>query len=182
MGMRHAVLGVAQDGPATRYELLVRLRWAFPLYRFSSGGVYDAIKSLADAGLLSPREVKDDADIAVFEITAPGSGHLRNWVRKPSRPGVVRDDLRAQIAYSEVEDLPALAERVQQRLEWVARLMDELRDPGEDVEELRRLDKPWRTVRLLIVRVVALSVLDGMARGLRQAHAEILRAQTELSG
>jgi hypothetical protein len=87
----------------------------------------------------------------------------------------VRDDLRLQIAYSEIEDLPRLERQVRARLRWVAERSVELRDIGH-LGTLRRLDKPWRTTRLLIVRAIQLAVLDGLARGLRRAHAEIVDA------
>ena len=175
MGMTHAVLGVAMDGPASTPELLARLQRDIPVWRFSESSVYDAVKTLKNQGLLRVVEKGGEEDARAYEVSELGRARLRAWVRKRSGLGAVRDDLRQQIAYSEVEDLPWLVERVQRRIEWVLQRMEELRDVG-DVAVLRRGEKPWTVVRLLVVRAIELGMLDGMLRGLRRAHAEIIQA------
>jgi hypothetical protein len=125
--------------------------------------------------LLREVEVGEDDDARTYEMTGIGRTRLKAWVRRRSDLGPVRDDLRQQIAFSEVEDLPWLAARVERRLEWVHEQMEKLRDVG-DIAVLRQQRKPWSVVRLLVVRVIELSVLDGMARGLRRAHVEIVEA------
>lgn len=172
MGMTHAVLGAAKEGPASRYELLMRLRRDFPLWNFSSGGVYHAIDTLTPH-LLRPRD--GDGTTGDYELTPAGEVRLRAWVRRPSRPGPFRDDLRLQIAYSELEDLPGIERQISERLRWIGAQQAALRD-GSHLREMRRLQKHWSVTRLLIVRAVQLAVLDGLARGLRRAQAEILNA------
>lgn len=169
MGMKHAVLGAAKEGPASRYELLRRLRRDFPLWSFTSGGVYHAVDRITPH-LLRPC----DGD-GTYELTPAGETRLRAWVRRPSPPGPFRDDLRLQIAYSEPEDLPWLELQIHERLRWIGEQQNALRDVSH-LRELRRLRKPWSVTRLLIARALQLAVLDGLARGLRRAHAEIVDA------
>lgn len=166
MGMRHAVLGAALEGPASRYDLLVRLQRDFPLWHFTSGGVYHAVEALTPH-LLQRR------DDGTYELTPAGRSHLRSWVRKQSSPGPLRDDLRLQIAYSEVEDLPWIEAQVRVRLAWVAKRIVELHDGGLG-PGVRRIAKPWSTVRMLVVRAIQREVLGGIERALRRAHAEIV--------
>jgi DNA-binding PadR family transcriptional regulator len=172
MGMTHAVLGAAKDGPASRYELLMRLRRDFPLWNFTSGGVYHAVETLTPH-LLRPCD--GDGSTGDYELTPAGDVRLRAWVRRPSRPGPFRDDLRLQIAYSELEDLPWIEQQIRERLRWIGKQQAALRDISR-LRELRRLRKPWSVTRLLIVRAIQLAVLDGLARGLRRAQAEIIDA------
>jgi len=172
MGMQHAVLGAAKEGPASRYELLTRLRRDFPLWSFTSGGVYHAVDALTPH-LLRPRD--GDGNTSAYELTPAGDVRLRAWVRRPSRPGPFRDDLRLQIAYSEPEDLPWIEQQIRERLRWIGEQQMALRDLSH-IRGLRRLQKPWSVTRLLIVRAIQLAVLDGLARGLRRAHAEIVDA------
>ncbi|MBS1869441.1 MAG: hypothetical protein JSS99_07230 [Actinobacteria bacterium] len=172
MGMTHAVLGAAKEGPASRYELLMRLRRDFPLWNFSSGGVYHAVDKLTPH-LLRPCD--GDKTTGDYELTATGDIRLRAWVRRPSRPGPFRDDLRLQIAYSEPEDLPWIEQQIRERLRWIGEQQAALRDVSH-LRELRRLQKPWSITRLLVARAIQLAVLDGLARGLRRAQAEIITA------
>ncbi len=172
MGMTHAVLGAAKEGPASRYELLMRLRRDFPLWNFSSGGVYHAVDRMTPH-LLRPCD--GDRTTGDYELTPAGSARLRAWVRRPSRPGPFRDDLRLQIAYSEPEDLPWIEQQIRERLRWIGQQQEALRDVSH-LRELRRLQKSWSVTRLLIARAIQLAVLDGLARGLRRAHAEIVDA------
>ncbi len=172
MGMRHAVLGAAKEGPASRYELVMRLRRDFPLWNFTSGGVYHAVDALTPH-LLRPCD--GDGTTGDYELTPAGDVRLRAWIRRPSRPGPFRDDLRLQIAYSEPEDLPWIEQQIRERLRWIGKQQAALRDVSQ-LRELRRLQKPWSVTRLLIARAIQLAVLDGLARGLRRAQAEIIIA------
>lgn len=172
MGMTHAVLGAAKEGPASRYELLMRLQRDFPLWNFSTGGVYHAVDKLTPH-LLRPCD--GDKTTRDYELTATGDTRLRAWVRRPSRPGPFRDDLRLQIAYSEPEDLPWIEQQIRERLRWIGKQQATLRDVSH-LRELRRLQKPWSVTRLLVARAIQLAVLDGLARGLRRAQAEIITA------
>jgi len=170
MGMRHAVLGAAKEGPASRYELLMRLRRDFPLWNFTSGGVYHAVSRLTPH-LLRPCDGDDTT--GAYELTQAGDARLRAWVRRSSQPGPFRDDLRLQIAYSEPKDLPWIEQQICERLRWIGEQQKALRDISH-LREQRRLNKSWSVTRLLIVRAIQLAVLDGLARGLRRAQAEII--------
>jgi hypothetical protein len=172
MGMRHGVLGAAREGPASRYELLGRLRRDFPLWKFTSGGVYHAVDGLTPH-LLRPRD--GDGTAGTLELTSTGDARLREWIRRPSAPGPFRDDLRLQIAYSEVQDLPWIEQQIRERLRSIGQQQTALRDVTH-VRELRRLQNPWSLTRVLIARAIQLAILDGLARGLRRAHAEVANA------
>ncbi|MGN6188040.1 MAG: hypothetical protein ACTHOE_04015 [Conexibacter sp.] len=150
----------------------MRLRRDFPLWNFTSGGVYHAINKVTPH-LLRPCDADDPT--GDYELAPAGETRLRAWVRRPSPPGPFRDDLRLQIAYSELEDLPWIEQQIRERLRLIGEQQAALRDVSH-LRETRRLEKPWSVTRLLVARAIQLAILDGLARGLRRAQAEIVDA------
>lgn len=194
MGMKQAMLGEVADRPLRRTALVRRLRRRHPLARWQGQdqlvdtlrreGLLSAVASPPtsgsagdsppgghdpwDDGVHDPRE-----DPTPFELSAAGRSCLRDWLQRTTAPGTFRDDLLVQIAASEEDDLAVLEAMVRERLATVT-------DLAAETDDLPKRDpvKPedWRRRRMRVARTLDLSVLDGLARGLRRAHAEIVSA------
>jgi len=194
MGMKEAMFGEVADQPLRRTALVRRLRRRHPLARWQ--GLDTMVDKLRREGLLSalvsPTYADTDGDHAPFDPAFPddevcdpredptpvalspaGRAQLRAWLSRAAPPGTFRDDLLLQIAASEVDDLPALATIVRDR--WTT--VTDLAGTDDDVPAPHPV-KPgdWHQQRLLVARDLDRSILDGLARGLRRAHAQIVDA------
>jgi len=172
--LKQAVLGAAIEGPATRYELQVRAQRLFPASALSSGGVYHAVAECERHGHLRRLDPDADDDGAVYVITSAGESYRRAWAtRRASSPPGVRDELRCQIAFSEIEDLPWLAEELRRHIALVEAQREKVAPATVALEEMRGLELPWATLRRPVVRTVELGVIDGVLDGLRMALREV---------
>ncbi|MGN6188977.1 MAG: hypothetical protein ACTHOE_08760 [Conexibacter sp.] len=194
MGMKEAMLGEVADRPLRRAALVRRLRRRHPLARWE--GLDTMVDTLRREGLLSavalPPNPADEADPTALDpalhddeardpredptpvgLSPAGRARLHAWLSREPPPGTFRDDLPLQIAASEVEDLPALEAIVRDRLATVSDLAE--RDDAPPAPPPVEPDD-WHRRRLLLARELDRSVLDGLARGLRRAHAQIVDA------
>ena len=194
MGVKEAMLGEVADRPLRRTALARRIRRRHPLTRWK--GLDTMVDTMRREGLLStfvispsPGEEGDRAtpdhalhdddasdpreDLTPVGLSVAGQSRLRAWLGRSTAPGTFRDDLLLQIAASEEDELPALEAMVRDRLATVTDLAAEVADvPGA----LTVKPEDWHRRRMRVVRTLDLSVLDGLARGLRRAHAEIVNA------
>jgi hypothetical protein len=182
MGMKEAVLGEAADRPLRRTALIRRIRRRHPLAGWQERSTETTVDALRREGLLAgvdaavvpadePADPREDP--TPLQTTAAGRDQLRAWQRTSSPTRPFREDLLLQIAASDEQDLPELDAMVRARLTTVAALEAEIDEPmpvstGDAAD--------WRQRRLLVARALDLGVLDGLARGLRRAHAEIVDA------
>lgn len=180
--MREAVLGEAAERPLRRTALIRRIRRRHPLAGWQARSTETTVDALRREGLLAGVDVAVAAvdepvdpreDPTPLQTTAAGRDQLRAWQRTSSPPRPFRDDLLLQIAASDERDLPELDEMLRTRLTTVAALEAEIDEPMP-VPTVAAAD--WRQRRLLVARALDLGVLDGLARGLRRAHAEIVNA------
>jgi len=194
MGMKEAMLGEVADQPLRRTALVRRLRRRHPLARWK--GLDTMVDKLRREGLLSavalPTSADADDDYAPFDpgllgdevrdpredptpvgLSPAGRAQLHAWLSRAAPPGTFREDLLLQIAASEVDDLPALEAIVRDRWASVADLGQ--KDGGEPDPVPVKPDD-WHRRRLLVARELDRSILDGLARGLRRAHAQIVEA------
>jgi len=196
--MKEAMLGEVADRPLRRTALVRQLRSRHPLARWK--GLDTMVDKLRREGLLSAILLTANPDVddpATFDpardgdeahdpredptpvgLSPAGRAQLREWLSREAPPGSFRDDLLLQIAASEVEDLPALERIVRERSATVADLA--LR--GDDAPApLPVKPEDWHRRRLLVARELDRSILDGLARGLRRAHAQIVEALAQQS-
>jgi hypothetical protein len=194
MGMKEAMLGEVADRPLRRTALVRRLRRRHPLARWK--GLDTMVDTLRREGLLSavivPTDADADGDHAALDpsvhdddardpredptpvgLSLAGRAQLRAWLGREAPPGIFRDDLLLQIAASEIDDLPALEAIVRDR--W-ATVTDLAAKDGESSGAVPVKPDDWRRKRLLVARELDRSILDGLARGLRRAHAQIVDA------
>jgi len=197
--MKEAMLGEVADQPLRRTALVRRLRRRHPLARWE--GLDTTVDTLRREGLLSAPKIPATAECSGYrrsldpaspgdeardpredptpvELSAAGRARLRVWLSREAPPGSFRDDLLLQIAASEVGDLPALEAIVRERSATVADLAH--RGDEEPAASLPVKPGDWHQRRLLVARELDRSILDGLARGLRRAHAQIVDALAQL--
>jgi hypothetical protein len=198
MGMKEAMLGEVADQPLRRTVLVRRLRRGHPLARWK--GLDTMVDKLRREGLLSavalPADADADGDGAVLDpavrddeardpredptpvgLSPAGHEELRAWLGAATPPGTFRDDLLLQIAASEMDDLPALEAIVRDR--W-ATVTDLAATDDESSGTAPVKPDDWHRKRLLVARELDHSVLNGLARGLRRAHAQIVDALAQM--
>lgn len=198
MGMKEAMLGEVAERPLRRTALVRRLRHRHQLARWQ--GFDTLVDTLRREGLLSAVATPTDTDVegerAVPEpasgddeardpredptpvgLSTAGRERLRAWLSSAAPAGTFRDDLLLQIAASEVDDLPDLEVIVRDRWAAVADLVDKDDDVLAPVP-VRPDD--WHRRRLLVARELDRSIRNGLARGLRRAHAQIVDALAQL--
>lgn len=198
MGMKEAMLGEVADRPLRRTALVRRLRHRHRLARWQGldtlvdtlrrEGLLSAVATPTDTGVdgdrAAPNLAPDDdqardprEDPTPVGLSTAGRERLRAWLSSAAPAGTFRDDLLLQIATSEVDDLPDLEAIVRDRWATVANSSDE----GDDLPaSLPVKPDDWHRRRLLVARELDRSILDGLARGLRRAHAQIVDALAQL--
>ena len=105
MGGSEVVLGLLIEQPGTSYDLERRLRERFGSAHFSRGTASQAMKRLADAGLV---RIAQDRRSRPYIPTQAGVEHFRRWMRAAVSTPPVREELHARIALCEPADLPAM--------------------------------------------------------------------------
>jgi DNA-binding PadR family transcriptional regulator len=99
MSLRHAVLGLLAEGPASGYDLLktfdVSLSNVWPA---TQSQLYSELGKLADAGLVSvaaegPRGRKE------YAITQEGRAELRTWITEVEPTRVGRSDMLLRVFF-----------------------------------------------------------------------------------
>jgi DNA-binding PadR family transcriptional regulator len=99
MSLRHAVLGLLSEGPASGYDLLklfdVSLSNVWPA---TQSQLYTELGRLADAGLVDvaaegPRGRKE------YAITEAGQAELRRWITEVEPTRVLRSDMLLRVFF-----------------------------------------------------------------------------------
>ena len=106
-----AVLGLVIEQPDRGFSLERRLEQRFGAARFSYSTAYNALYRMERQGLV--RVADGDAPgsgEAVYEATAKGIEHFRDWVRSSTHAPVLREEIHARVALCEPRDLPRLIE------------------------------------------------------------------------
>lgn len=132
MGVNEVVLGLLIERPGTSHDLEQRLRERFGSAQFSRGTASNALKRLAESGLIRTPE---DRRSRRYVPTQTGIERFRLWMRSAVATPPVREELHAKIALCQPADLPAMIQVVRdaenacglrfQGLQW--RMQDERR-------------------------------------------------------
>lgn len=105
MSLKHVLLTVLHEGPATGYEILKAFDAHMGFFwNASHQQVYRDLAQLTEAGLVTFTAVAQDhkPDKKVYVITEPGRDALRQWVDEPLKRQRVRDELLVKLLAGEV--------------------------------------------------------------------------------
>jgi hypothetical protein len=186
MGLIETVLGEVADEALPVSAIVRRIERRHRLSRWSTRSIENTARQQKNRGRL--RFVGQDAPGFVppgpascmnpvpLELAADGSEVLRSWQEAEPQPPSVREDLLLQIRGSEHDDLPKLDALVRARLGRLSALAEEIGAHDGTHDDVRPLDPDWREQRKLIAQALDASIVNGMLRGLRRAHVEIVEA------
>lgn len=134
MSLKHVILTVLHQGPATGYEILKEFDTVMGYFwNASHQQVYRDLAQLTEAGFVTFTAVAQDhkPDKKVYVLTEAGRDALRGWVEEPLKPQRVQDELLVKLLAGEVTGSTSLMKR----------LAEERRRHGEKLEVYRRLQK-----------------------------------------
>jgi PadR family transcriptional regulator AphA len=144
MSLRHALLGLLAQGPASGYDLTRTFDGSLGRYAWQAGHsrIYPELNKMADAGLVvvdetGPRGRK------TYALTDDGRTELRRWMLHWPEQTTVRDETVLRMFLVQSLDLPdarrlleGMAEHCARELERLRAMMDEVdaeQHPGEAV-------------------------------------------------
>lgn len=136
--VRYALLGLLRESNDYGYRLKRRFdERVGQLWNLNIGQVYQTLRSLQQAGLVSATEQGNDDHPArrVFRLTPEGSRVLEKWLhRRPSRPRPLRDETLIRLLFLDgertAEALARIAEQERLYKKHMARLLAEKRRVG----------------------------------------------------
>jgi PadR family transcriptional regulator, regulatory protein AphA len=122
MSLRHALLGLLEDGPASGYELTGRFERSLQKYAWTAqqSHIYPELKRLAVDGLIT---VADEGARGrrTYAITAAGHDELRRWLTSPIKQRAVRDEQVLRMCLLSALPVPEARALVQQYLDEATR-------------------------------------------------------------
>ncbi|MEV0827838.1 PadR family transcriptional regulator [Nonomuraea rubra] len=134
MSLRHAVLGLLSEGPASGYDLLktfdVSLANVWPA---TQSQLYSELGKLAGAGLVDvvsegPRGRKE------YAITEEGLAELRRWVTEVEPTQVVRSDMLLRVFFLAQVSPEQARDYLRRRAEEAAKDLEHIESIREFVE------------------------------------------------
>ncbi len=162
MSLRHALLGLLAEAPASGYDLRKRLETSLPhLWPADQAGIYRALRKLVDDDLVELEQViatEGRPDRRVHRITEPGREELATWLTSSGETVVFRDPALLRIA---------LAANLH-RGDIVGLLYRRTADLRAELAELEKLDE-----------VLAGTTSEGGAARWRRATVDLRRRQAE---
>jgi PadR family transcriptional regulator, regulatory protein AphA len=111
MALKHVILTVLHQGPATGYEIVKDFDDVMGFFWSASHQqVYRDLAQLTDAGLVRFTEVSQEhrPDKKVYELTEAGREALREWVEAPIKPPRTQDELLVKLLAGELVGSDAL--------------------------------------------------------------------------
>src|SRR5437588_10008069 len=93
MSLRHALLGLLADEPASGYDLHRRFECDLGRYAWQAGhtGIYPELVKMADEGLVIVKATGARGR-KTYALTEDGRAELRSWLMSPPRQGTVRNE------------------------------------------------------------------------------------------
>ncbi len=128
MSLRHALLGLLEDGPASGYDLTARFEGSLHRYVWTArqSHIYPELNRLADEGLIAMRE-QGPRGRRTYTITDAGLAELRTWLLAPPGPRAVRDEQVLRMSLLSALDIAQARELVLRHLDRAERDHAELR-------------------------------------------------------
>jgi DNA-binding PadR family transcriptional regulator len=139
MSIRHAMLGLLQDGPKHPYQMASELEHWIGGGAYNTGQIYQGVKWLIDRGLITEEPL--GAGAARYrrpvQVTLAGRREFARWLRSPLLlPRQPRDDVLAKMIFLGRDHPEALVRSLQQlrriHLKRVARAKARIRPASGD--------------------------------------------------
>lgn len=115
MSLRHALLGLLEDGPASGYELTRRFELSLQKYAWTAqqSHIYPELNRLAAEELIAVVD-QGARGRRTYAITPAGRDELRSWLTSPLKPRAIRDEQMLRmclLSALEISDARALVQQ-----------------------------------------------------------------------
>ena len=115
MSLRHALLGLLEDGPASGYELTRRFELSLQKYAWTAqqSHIYPELNRLAAEELIAVVD-QGARGRRTYAITPAGRDELRAWLTSPLKPRAIRDEQMLRmclLSALEISDARALVQQ-----------------------------------------------------------------------
>lgn len=135
---KYAILGFLSSGPKSGYDIKRESEYCIGYFWHESyGSIYPMMKRLTTEGLVT-RELDTEGgvhDRILYHMTEKGWAELKDWLRRPPDPPVLRDELLLKITFGghgSFRDLAAHVNRCriyyQDRLSTLDRIQQRLHE------------------------------------------------------
>ena len=132
MSLRHALLGLLEDGPASGYLLATRFDRSLRRFAWSAqqSHIYPELRRMADAGLITIAE-EGARGRRTYAITKAGLAELQTWLRSPPKERAARDERALRMCLLSALDTETAREQVQAHLDEAEGVLAELAEMAE---------------------------------------------------
>lgn len=159
MSLRHALLGLLAEKPATGYELTKTFEesigpWA---WHTTHSHVYPELRKLSDESLIEVVETKSRGR-KTYDVTEEGRAELRRWMLSPPANETVRSESALRVFLINSLEPDVAKEVLQQYADNATRQLEQIR------EQVEAAGDEWRENPLAVGRLAA-------ERGLRTLPA-----------
>lgn len=98
MALSHAILATLLDGPISGYKLTKRFNAAIGYFwQATHQQIYRELTSLEAHGSVQRVPSSSSSTEKLYALTQEGQNALTEWIRQPSEPGVVHEDLLLKV-------------------------------------------------------------------------------------
>lgn len=98
MALSHAILATLLSGPVSGYKLTKRFNAAIGYFwQATHQQIYRELASLEAHGYVERVPSSSSSTEKLYALTQEGRNALSEWIRQPSEPGVLREDLLLKI-------------------------------------------------------------------------------------
>jgi DNA-binding PadR family transcriptional regulator len=159
VSLRHAILAVLLDGPASGYDLAKRFdRSVANFWHATRQQIYAELERMQSASLVQAevRHQQSRPDKHVFHVTDLARREIDEWIPLHSAPTAIKDEMLVRVQAAGAAQSPALLEtlavwRAERavRLEQYARLRERLLAGRAETEYLSSVDRPGGYLTLL---------------------------------
>lgn len=113
MALAHAILASVLGGPSTGYDLAKTFGSDGFFWRASHQQIYLELKKLESAGLIElATESAGPRKDRPFAITGDGRSHLAEWIREPTDPASIKEDILVKCLAADLVPTHELIEQI----------------------------------------------------------------------